>query len=316
MQTQVVDVQGLHLHKVQEPDRTEFLKLSLRHVTEDISLFPGPQPCSLERNDYPKLKLQPYMISEKTDGFRMAVLCARYKELDVICMADRLLNLYLLPIRRWPTQLFQGTIMDGELCKNRQTGGMMLMLFDAVLLASVAVYVETFSERLNLMAMAMERYEPDDSDPLAVGIKPFVSSALPPAEIKRHLESTKKTFDADGVVFYPDNEPIVFGRHRTLFKWKEAHTIDFLVGENRKLKVYDRYKRTNVDVATLCDDDGGDEPPPGCVVECECVNLERSVWRVVCARPDKTRANDMMTYERTMGNIRERLTLDDVLAQL
>jgi hypothetical protein len=48
----------------------------------------------------------------------------------------------------------------------------------------------------------------------------------------------------------------------------------------------------------------------GIIVEC---NLSRGVWNVIGIRKDKKQANDILTYERTLVNIREDIQIEELL---
>ena len=100
---------------------------------------------------------------------------------------------------------------------------------------------------------------------------------------------------------------MVYGRNFDFFKLKPkgTHTVDFILMDNNgTIGIYDpRIKRDVAIGKVSC------TYQPGVVVECEIVN---NVWNVVGVRTDKKQSNDMLTYEKTMLNIRENIQLDEL----
>jgi hypothetical protein len=192
----------------------------------------------------------------------------------------------------------------------------MLLLFDAVLIAGVATHSETFSRRLSLIAMALEHSDYEVGDAVQLKLKMFLNACVQTADdIQNHLSNSRAFFRQDGIVLYPEEMPIVFGRHRQLYKLKNHgdHTVDFIVTPEDPfgLAIYDKKRRKNVVVAKLVNE--REPPPPGCVLECR--HVVNDDWELVGARLDKTQANDSLTFQKTVLNIQENISLQEVLAQ-
>lgn len=75
--------------------------------------------------------------------------------------------------------------------------------------------------------------------------------------------------------------------------------------------MYDGDKRALRPVGKLVVEEGK-RYPAGSILECELV--ESGWWRCVAVRTDKSSANNSVTFQRTLGNILENLTLEDVEA--
>ena len=129
-----------------------------------------------------------------------------------------------------------------------------------------------------------------------------------PAEVTAAVEAAGRAYDVDGLILTPALAPVTYGRHMGMFKLKfgHRHTVDFLVGKNgQDLLVFDHGKHSRVgrvapNVYAL----------PGSIVEC--APLDDAVWDVVGVRTDKSTANDMFTFQKTLLNMREALTWDAV----
>jgi hypothetical protein len=125
------------------------------------------------------------------------------------------------------------------------------------------------------------------------------------------LDVIRTRYDVDGVVITPEDGEVVYGRHMTMFKLKPfggraAHTVDFLVLDDAgTLGVFDA--GTHVAVAKLASPASAVR---GSVVECA-LHAD-GVWAAVGLRTDKKTANDMLTYRKTMLNIRENLSMNDI----
>ena len=76
------------------------------------------------------------------------------------------------------------------------------------------------------------------------------------------------------------------------------------------LRVYDQERRASVPVATLAPVPA--HLRPGCILEASWVTA--TTWNMVLVREDKTTSNDMLTYTKTLVNIRENLGLADLEA--
>lgn len=309
MQTQVDVVHdALTLHRVLDPDYTALLRvLSTLSGSRDARKFPGSNPCSLERADFPKLKQQPYFMAEKTNGIRFLLFCCTYKELNVCCIVDRAMSMFLLPLQAVPTALFEGSVIDCELAFNKVEKQWQLLIFDAYVVSSIPVFHKPFSERMAAMQRAMVPYEYRVDDIVPLKVKSFLPTSMIHS-YKEHETNARKYFDVDGVILTPELSHATIGRHTELFKLKTKHTIDFLVGANGvDLLVFDPSNRAHSVAARL-----REPAPPGTITEC--VRAEDGMWDVVCRRQDKSTANDKLTFQRTLVNMREGIDFDELVS--
>jgi hypothetical protein len=277
--------------------------------------FPGPNPVSIDREDYAKLRSQPYFLAEKTDGVRFAFLCCDYKDVHVCAIFDRGMTPYLTPIKNMPRSMAQGTIFDGELAWDSTSQRWTFLIFDAVVACGIDISNLKFSERLEAASLALESYTPSFADPAEIRIKKFTRlSPMCVAEHAAHIECMGNRHLIDGVVLMPEIDPITYGRHNNLFKLKTKHSIDFVV-KNGKLCVYDENAKRNkimgvatgplVNLAT-----------EGAIVECvldPASSTKSNKWIVESLRTDKKRSNNLLTYTKTLLNMREKLTLADIV---
>lgn len=294
-------------------DATPLLRVLMALVAKPTAtpVFPGPNPVSLDASDFPKLAKsagEHYWACEKTDGTRYLLLCCEHDDKRICALLDRKLKAYLLPLQHVPTAFFQGTVLDGELAFNRVAQRWQYLAFDAVVVSGVPVFHRPLSGRIAAATAGLGAYKVGPRDAVDVRIKRFVSLD-DAAALHAHLQRASEHFQCDGLVLTPESEGVVHGRHRRLFKLKPpgSHTVDFVVaGDRGELAVFDAPR--HVTVGRLSDPA---PPPQGVVVEC--AHEHDDVWRLVGIRTDKHTANDMLTFRKTLLNMRENLTLDDVL---
>lgn len=309
MQTRVEAVQGaLTLHRVLDPDHAALLRvLSEVSGSRDARKFPGSNPCSLERRDFPKLKQQPYFLCEKTNGVRFLLFCCELGGRRVCAIVDRAMAAYLLPLQTVPTAMFQGTVVDCELAHNKVEQQWQLLAFDAYVVCGVPMFHKPFSHRIGALQRATQKYAFTAGDPVPLKIKNFLPTGMF-GSYRDHEASAAAFFDVDGLILTPELSHAAIGRHTELFKLKTKHTVDYLVADNGvDLCVYDTSTRTHAQVASL-----REPTPPGTIAEC--LRGPDGLWDVVCVRTDKTTANDRLTYERTLVNMRECITYDELQA--
>lgn len=298
-------------HLVLEPDAS-----GIRALVADMCpgyrqpiKYPGPSPVSIERASLSRLRNE-YLVCEKTDGMRAALLCVRYNGLKIVALLDRKMDVYLFSLRKVPRALFQGTLLDCELAWDKVEDDLVLLVFDAVVVSGVHVGHTDLYRRLAAARNGLTEYSRDPADPARVAIKGFVPlTARILAE--QHLEDAARRYDIDGIILTPAREPVKFGRHMTLFKLKTKHTVDFLLGRRSELCVYDPATGTHVAVGTLA----RGKAPEGSIVECRHLGGGDPAvrqWALVAVRTDKNTANDRVTFDKTMLNERENISMHEL----
>lgn len=318
----------------------EMRRASGQDVANTWARFPGPNPVSLDRSHFGALRRQPYYVCEKTDGVRHALVCCRLPAPtergfhNVCALVNRAMAVYLLPIQRLPRAAYQGTVLDGEVAWNREAGAWEYVAFDAPCVSGVPVRNEPLVERMGALHCIMKVYRGTggvhERDPLALVPKAFYSSIK---DYEAALPALTRRYEVDGLILTPANPGCVYGQHAELFKLKTKHTVDFLVVQGDLLAVYDpRAQGGNghTVVGRLEPHDRTQIPPqPGAIVECSAASQPGSfcaagpfpppggreqlgIWRLLGVRTDKTTANNMTTYTKTLLNIVENLTLDDL----
>lgn len=301
----------------------------LLHVLKDLASddaatprFPGPNPVSLDTSHFPVLRSQPFYVCEKTDGVRYAMLCyttsAGGSRVNVCALVDRALNAHLVSVRHLPRAAYQGTLLDGEVVFNRCSERWEYLVFDATCVSGIPVLNSPLRHRMDAVHAVMRVYveanrrdppcQPDDLD---IRPKDFYSLQRQLDAFEEELHFIKVKHDVDGVILTPAAAPVVYGRHRTLFKLKfdARHTVDFLVGQDGvSLSVFDAGR--HVVVGRL----RASSAAPGAIAECARAadGAADDQWDLVTVRTDKTTANDMYTYKKTMLNMRENLTLESL----
>lgn len=305
---------GLVLHRVVGQD-AEGLVAALHDLVGDKGCkprFPGPNPVSLERRNLAGIDPAKYWVCEKTDGTRFALVFCAYRGHRIAALMDRKMAAYLLPIQHVPKALFQGTVLDGEVAYDKSLKQHQFLVFDAVIVSGIPVFHKPFSSRLAAAALALRDYaHSPGSDALHVLIKCFYRLTQLDEFTSTRLNTVRHHYDVDGVVLSPEEGDVVYGRHMKMFKFKpfggrEAHTVDFLVGKGGALHVYDTGGGGHVQVGKI----GNVGASEGDIAECTYVDGD--VWKVKNVRTDKTTANDLFTYQKTLLNIRENLSLDSL----
>ena len=317
---------GTHvLHRVLGADAAAILQ-KLQDLT-GTPKFPGPNPISLEKKDLQKLRQKQYYACEKTDGVRHAFFACTYKGHNVAVILDRRLTMWLLPLRGLPRAAFQGTVLDGEIALNARNSSepedawWQFLTFDAVWVSGVPVFTLRFMERIAAARKMVGACVQATDDVLKMRVKDFVDMAAGPDSVdalRAHLGMAAGFFACDGIVFTPDDE-VMYGRHMDMFKFKDSskHTVDFLVLDAAgALGVWDPSSKTHASVGRVAKSNNARMPPRGAVVECSLRCARSKTWTVVMQRLDKNEANDMLTFQKTLVNIRENLSFDDHVAPL
>lgn len=298
---------SIFLHQILGDSKSDLVRI-LRELGMDDHTnprLPGPNPVSIERKDFEKLKMKEYAIAEKTDGTRFVMIFTRLFGHKICAIIDRSMNSYLIPFKHIPRVLFQGSIFDGELTADK-FGNSCFILFDTVIVSGVTVSQLGLEERLVAMRRSLKDFKQHPDDPIEIRFKSWTKLADQTAAEKK-IEDAGRIYHTDGVILCPLHDPVIYGRNFDMFKMKPrgTHTVDFLVMDSRgTIGVYEPRSKRDVAIGKI-----GSRHVPGTIVECDLVN---GMWNVVGIRSDKNQANDMLTYEKTMLNVHEDIQLKEL----
>jgi len=263
-------------------------------ASTDPTRFPGPQPVSIERRHFPLLKLQPYLVCEKTDGVRHLLASTD----EGVFLVNRAFMYEKVNIR-----VAKDTLLDGELVKTR-AGKVLFMVYDAVRVKGESLVDLPLNSRLDAARKVIKAIIKTANAPLELRVKVMWTLGDPIPDLNSF------EYETDGLVFTPVNEPIRTGTHETMFKWKprERITIDFCIRNGSELFVQDKgipYKEASLHLHNARRD-----LPDGTIVECGYGDVG---WFVEKIRTDKTHANNRRTYFRTLVNLRENIQLSEFI---
>lgn len=267
-------------------------------------IFPGPMPVSIERRHFGHLRSKPYMVCEKTDGVRHALVCVDKRAF----LINRRLDVYAIANRFMPGA-YKGTVADCELVRTTDDE-LLLSIYDAVAFKGEYVGTKNLTDRLAVCAAIAKCALKVKSDAIAIRAKPMV-----PLKQMRALVERDFPYETDGYVFTPVAEPVRVGTHETMFKWKPraSNTVDFQVKlQDDLIKLYVQEKgalvfETHVDPAKLTKK-WRKALVEDAIVECRCV-ADR--WEPQNIRADKTYPNSRRTFYRTIVNINENIKREE-----
>ena len=190
-------------------------------------------------------------------------------------------------------------------------------------------------------ALAVAGYIAADGNPDALALQPKACFSTDNLEALRR-QCSRLAHSSDGLIFTPTAEPVMRGTHWSMYKWKEVNSIDLRVRAEPLLDGgwrVDLFGGNDAAEQNLTSADGGFEfqgrpvrfvpasspeleqllahaagAPVNAVVECVC-ELEGDVvsCRVVRVRSDKDVPNNSVTIARTLVNIAERISFEELV---
>ncbi len=292
--------------------------------------FPGPQPVSLERRDLFKLKKFPYLVCVKSDGMRFMMLCTTTNGANKCYMIDRAFRLFEIE-QSFDKVLYKNTLFDGELVKFKsptedQPGVWKYVIHDCISFKGEDMSQLDFNQRYSCVKATIDSFVEQREPCIPIEAKKFV-----PLSSMKTLVGTESPIDVshptDGLIFTPTLLPVGTNAQYTLFKWKSAkfHTFDFKVtDEGDKYIAYVNNKGTlsafasvdkNSDQGKLFGEKLSTLSNPvyesGVIVECE-FNSSTNCFNPLFVRTDKTHPNGLYTVDKTLLNIRENITLEEL----
>ena len=288
--------------------------------------YPAPQPVSIEKKDFEKLKNYQYNVTLKLDGTRFLLffMLDKHNNKQTI-LVNRALNFYNINIE-CDSNLFegQGTLLDGELLfkNNRWT----FSIHDGLYLCGNKIVHNTHFNRLSDIKCALELHVSNiNSNTFYIETKLFYDFK----DINDFINNIYLDPDnlklSDGIILMPNKLPVVSGTQYSMFKWKpdNKHTFDFQINEiensDMVVKVYHLNKLIDFANIKYLTDQGKefidklkslDNYSNDCIVECN-FNKDKQNFTPFLIRTDKTHPNSLRTIERTLFNIKEDIGIDD-----
>lgn len=263
--------------------------------------FPGPQPISIEYKHIDLMKASPsnYKCAIKNDGVRYMICCLKHKEKNIFSIFNRNFEQKLLRIKA-KRELFDGTLIDCEFINDNT-----FVLFDCILINGNNVSNLPFSQRLSYLKTFIKEIDTTEYNFI---IKEFV----PYSSFQSYVENIKDDMKNDGYIFMPDNEKIHIGTHNNFFKWKHcfSNTVDFsinslgtmhLVNKNEIVKTRNKLESIPSYIKN--------QPTEQIIVECECIHIDKKLWKPICIRSDKNLPNSTYVFKKTIQNIKDNISL-------
>lgn len=265
---------------------------------------PCNHPCSLMRDNLPRLRESKHWVSPKFDGVRTFVLFSYVDDADYVVMVNRAGTMHAINAVNLP-ESYSGTLLDGELmCA--PDGQQTLWIFDTLSMNGYLMTQLPHSERMAAITTFLKTLQVHE---------PNLSIRLKPWYVWGEVDLRQIVTD-DGLIIIPESGALLRpGCQRDHFKWKpqHQHTIDMVWSDGRLW-----LERQGVrELATfVCAVEFNDVVvADNTVVE---VGLQpvNGQWlaRVVRVRLDKLTPNDCSVADKTLKNIVENIQLDELYA--
>ena len=272
-------------------------------------IFPGPQPISIERTHLNTLKNEKYVVCEKTDGVRHALVCTKFKGKKVYALLNRALEVKPVNLN-FPNTACEGTVIDGEL-----VDGKLFMVYDAMMVSGESVSKLNLIGRLEKAGQFISGIMKTKKDFLKIKLKHFF--VTDDFQEFKNTYLPKLSYKTDGLVFTPINDPIRIGTHDTMFKWKpkDMNTIDFqLKDRETKWGLYIQDRGVLIFQSELPKDETNEWLKEDNIIECQYMSEDNTPWwKPIGIRTDKHHPNNRRTFYRTLVNIREDIQVEEFI---
>lgn len=282
--------------------------------------FPCPQPVSIERKDFEKLKTYQYFVGVKNDGLRYVMFFTTDKTNRKLCiLCDRSLNFYTINIVG-DESIYNGTLFDGELIKDGDSYS--YIIYDSVLICGNRINKENYASRLaNIDCCVKTLLLPIKTNFIKIDTKTFYRFD----DFVEFLDEYKKCENKDGIIFMPNNLPVLNGTQFSMFKWKpsDKHTVDFLIKEesDNDLSAHVYHQKNMIKFANIrySTPEGKEfiekyrtleNAKDECILEC-LFNKNKQNFSPVLVRMDKNYPNSLRTVERTLFNAEQDIQLSE-----
>lgn len=207
--------------------------------------FPGPNPVSLEKQNFQRLQEHDFLAALKTDGIRyLLMLTTKPNSTEPISlMIDRVKNMYEIEIWANEEFFFNGCLLDGELVWSNNND-LQFVIFDLITLKGIDCINKTYRDRLNIISshvLCMDDTLNDDAVEQIVSeedkfcarnnsfnLQIFPKMCVPKTRICELWKGGRSNCSHrnDGLILTLNESPVHTGTSQYIYKWKPSHSID------------------------------------------------------------------------------------------
>ena len=289
--------------------------------------FPAPQPVSLQRRDLFRFKKFDYLVCVKSDGMRFVMVCTVVNGMNKCYMVNRAFRYYEVE-QCFDQSIYKGTMFDGELVRTGpKRDEWTFIIHDCIVFCGEDITKNNFYERYERVTTAIETFwdfvEKEDSFP--INVKKFYEFKDLDKLIS-DMDNGNINHNTDGLIFTPTTLAVGMHTQYTLFKWKprERHTFDFkIVDEDDELVAKVNQKGELIVFASISKNSevgkmfynklkSFKEYVDGSIVECDYDEVTEC-YSPILIRTDKTHPNGIYTVDKTLLNIKENITVDELI---
>ena len=259
------------------------------------NVYPGPNPVSLEKKYIRQLKTQKYWLGYKNDGERYAICILRYDDKPRCFLLNRNLEGFQVSLKI-VKKLYMGTMIDCELV------GDTLYMFDVMVYAGENISNLNFESRISYIDTFLKGIKITDDSQYKFTKKEF--------QLLSNKVNLKCQTNNDGYILVPHDKQITIGTNINYFKLKPQlkNTIDFAIDTNGKV-----YLQTNGKLIEQSHIHIKHKTNTNSFVIKECSFIDKNTWEELHIRRDKNIPNSVYTFTRTLVNIEENLTINDII---
>lgn len=278
--------------------------------------FPGAQPVSIEKRNFSQLKKEPYVVCAKLDGQRYMLYTtevysnlndANSEKIKVAFLVNRLFEWFIV-CQNFKETAYKDSLFDGELIDDK------FIIHDTIAINGENIKNEPWETRwVKCNQFLVHHYFLSENNTFQIQLKEFFHFN----QIKSLFQKIRKdNIKSDGIVFYPMKDPVKYRNQENLFKWKPPgkHTIDFkinIIQDKVKLMTWGQGKPIEFDEVSLeTFIEQGFEPQSEEVYEFIGV---KGNFKPIIHRKDKPVGNSLYTVRKTLQNIRENITEQDLI---
>lgn len=249
------------LESDQDPRRQSPSQSQSQSQSQSVRYNFAPKPVALEKHHLNILTehFDEYIVLEKSDGVRYLLVLGTCDNSFPFCvMVDMRFRMYQIEVTA-PKEYFSNSVFDGELVVEKIGGNsdhllrQFFLIFDTIMVKNKSFVNEHFISRYtefnrcfdmgeyDILDYSVEdfqhlatQYAHDHDKIVCLGNHLALTFRPKPCMKLREIQTLWRSIArlkhaCDGIIFFPMFEPVRFGTHEQMFKWKPVHTLDLLV---------------------------------------------------------------------------------------